>query len=75
MHLLFIHPTNLFYDSNDLSGQVTCGKEEKTHRNIVKIVKLQVKAQTKWGGEGHIPTDIGMAAAMPAILPATPLLQ
>ena len=55
-----------------LSCQVTCGKE-KTHDNIVKIVKLQGNAPKKWGGGEYIPTDIGMAATKPAIPPATPL--
>ena len=55
-----------------LSCQVTCGKE-KTHDNIVKIVKLQGNAPKKWGGGEYIPTDIGMAAAIPAIPLATPL--
>ena len=45
--------------------QVTCSKE-KTHDNIVKIVKLQWNAPKS--GE-YIPTDIGMAAAIPAGYP------
>ena len=57
-----------------LSCQVTCGKD-KTHDSIVKIVKLQGNAPKKWGGGEYIPTDIGMAAAIPAIPPATPLCQ
>ena len=51
-----------------LSCQVTCGKE-KTHDNIVKIVKLQGNAPKKWGGGEYIPTDIGMAAAIPTVYP------
>ena len=57
-----------------LSCQVTCGKE-KTHDNIVKIVKLQGNAPKKWGGGEYIPTDIGMATAIPTIPLATPLLE
>ena len=53
-----------------ISCQVTCDKE-KTHDNIVKIVKLQGNAPKKWGGEWK---KSGMAAAIPAIPPATPLL-
>ena len=30
--------------------------------------------QKNWVGEEYIPTDIGMAAAIPAIPPATPLI-
>ena len=56
-----------------LSCQVTCGKE-KTHDNIVKIVKLQGNAPKKWGGGEYIPTNIGMAAAIPAIPLAIPLV-
>ena len=39
------------------------------HGNITKIVKIQGNA-AKNGGEGYIPTNIGMAAAIP---PATSL--
>ena len=49
-----------------LSCQVTCGKE-KTHDNIVKIVKLQGNAPKKWGGEWK---KSAMASATPL---ATPL--
>ena len=42
--------------------------------NIVKIVKLQGNAPKKWGGGEYIPTDIGMAADIPAIPLATPLV-
>ena len=50
-------------------GQVNCCKE-KIHENIVKVVKLYENAPKKWGSEEYIPTNIGMAAAIPS---ATPL--
>ena len=60
-----------------LSGQVACIKEKfmaEIPGHIAKIVKLPGYASKIWGGEWYISTDIGMAAAIPAIPPATPLV-